>query len=136
MPIATASMSGETSARIADARTMSLARLDQIGEEDVRCEVDRRRRIAQFFEELEDSGLRSHRHRDVDQIDAVGFRVLRDLVERPENLPRLDAAYPLWTAVVEIAGETDAEKRRALNPLGELAAKLAFARDDGNSPHA
>src|SRR5207244_12295379 len=55
------------------------------------------------------------------------FRSLRDLVERPENLARLDTAYPLGTAVVEIAGETDAEKRRALNSFGELAAELALA---------
>src|SRR5205823_6333283 len=47
------------------------ARLDQIEQEDVRYEVNRRCSVMQLVEQLEDAGLRSHRQRDVYQIDTM-----------------------------------------------------------------
>ena len=64
------------------------------------------------------------------------FRVPGELAQGTEKLARRDAAHPGGAAIVEIAGETDAEKQRAPDTLGELAAELASARNDRDSLHA
>jgi len=64
------------------------------------------------------------------------FHVRRDLAQGAEDLTGFDGAYAFGAAIVEKAGETDAEKRRDPDPFGELAAKLAFSGNDGDSLHA
>src|SRR5207245_2052182 len=52
-----------------------------------------------------------------------------------EGLAGLHTADALGAAIVEKTGQADAEKRGAPDPFSELAPKLAFTRDDGNSLH-
>ena len=111
------------------------ARLDQVGNEDVGHEIDRRRGVAQLLEQAQDARLRRHRQGDVDHVDAVGARVIGEARQAAEVLPVGELLQPAGGAVVEVAGEAHAEHRVA-QPLGELAAEVVGAGDHRHLAHA
>src|SRR5205823_11954221 len=111
---------------------LPISRLDQIEEEDVRHEVDRRRGVVQLVEEPHDARLRGHRQRDVDQVHPMRLGVRGQLVDRAQD--RADTPHrlhrALGAAVIEESRDAHPEQRLAADLLCQSAAQSAGAGDD------
>ncbi len=92
-------------------------------------EVDRGRRVAQHVEQPADARMARDRHADVDDVDGVPARVLRQVGEAAEQRGPAFARQPLEAAVVEEAGES-AMPGLLREPRGEVAADAVCADDD------
>ncbi len=94
------------------------AALDQVGDEHVGHEMDRRRGVLEVLEQLEDAWLRGHRQRDVDALDALALHELG----QPGGVAQVREAagrgvQPLRVAVVDEAQHLHVAKHRPVEPL-------------------
>ncbi len=105
------------------------ARLDQVVEEDVRHEVDRRGGVAQLVEQLQDARLRGHRQRDVDRVDAVALHERRQVGQAPLDAGAGNVAQTVRDAVVEKADDLHAEQFARGELRRELAARFGHTDD-------
>ncbi len=107
------------------------ASLDQVGDENVRHEIDGSGRVAQVVEQGEDARLRGHRQRDVDLVDAVFLDEGGERADAAEqDLIRARRFKALARAVVEKACQADAEEGVAAQLAGQAQPGGAHAGDD------
>src|SRR6185503_13290269 len=105
------------------------APLDEVREEDVGDEVDGRRGVPQVIEEAEDPRLRSHRQRDVDDVDAVVAHEGRQRPDSPEQAVGSFGVNALVAPVVEEAGDAGTQIGVELETPCQLYALLIEPRD-------
>ena len=85
-------------------------RLDQVGHEDVRHEIDRRSGVAQGVEQVQRAWLRGHRQGDVDQVDTMAVDVFGNVGQPPEQFGRVGQFGTIECAVVEKADHVDTQR--------------------------
>jgi hypothetical protein len=105
--------------------------LDEVGNENIRHEIDRDSRVAQGIEQLQGARLRGHGEGDVDEVDAVAVDVVGYPAQRPEQFFGVDQFGALDGAVVEEADHVDAQRAVVGKAAAQLGAEMPRADDDG-----
>ena len=108
------------------------AALDEVGHEHVGHEVNRGRGVLQFVEHMEDARLRSHRQRQIDELDAVFLDEVGELAQPAEQLAVFGPIEPALVPIIEKAGQFDLGIARLVNPAGKGGSLLVQADDNGS----
>lgn len=110
------------------------ARLNQVGHEDVRYEIDRSGGVAQRVEQRERARLRSHGQGDVDQVDGIAIDVFRNVGQLAEQFPGIHQLGARQGPIVEEADDVDPQGPVAGEAPAQFGAEVSRTDDDGASP--
>ena len=106
------------------------APLDQIGDEHVGDEIHRGSRVAQRFEQRQDARLRSHRQRQIDEVDAVFLDELRQLLNAAQHRKIIDLCQAVARAIIDEADHVDARIAIGVQAPGQFDTGLVHPRED------
>ena len=124
---------GATERRLADrddrhAEHGAAMALDQVGEEHVGHEIDRRGGVLEVVEQLQDARLRGHRQRQVDHLHLLRLGDRGEVVELAQQLVLRPHAQALLVAAVDEADQFDARVVTLADALGQRHALVRSCR--------